>query len=271
MVFKDQFYEIDGSSSFIYAIVTFENNAIMMYRYSDMNGRMKGTWEKFREIEGLGKICATINYFYDEIGSKTYLFFGFWGIPMRIYNLRENSWNQKIIFPIDEKKYSFVSSINFIFMKSLIGRMDKKYVVYTHYDSNLINIADIDSGKIVQQLFIPNTHSISDLLVWNCSDYANIQQNQKKTSAIYLVVASRETNSLYGKGSLNILSLEENMSFVLKKSLRNDISPVNLMKTKVGLEKNMVNTKKEFQEEKEVLVVISGYKSKSSIAIYKKK
>lgn len=269
VIFRDKFKEIDGISSEIYSIVTFKNNSIMMYRYSKNNKKknMEGLWEKFREIEGLGKRCFKINYFYDEIASKTYVFFGFDKIPMMIYQLKENSWDKSKLFPTD--KNSDIISINFLFMSNSSNR-NQKYVIYTQYGSNFINICDIDNGNIVQKFAIPNTCSNNDLLVWNHSNQPNMQQSKKTTtsSPIYLIVASME-NDDKGKGSVNILSLEEDMELIWRKSLHNDTYPANLMKIKVGADENIggINKKKNL-EEKEALVVIYGEGLESSILLY---
>ena len=269
VIFEDKFKEINKDSCCIYAIVALNNRKIMMYRYlSNEKEKIKGLWESFREIDGAGNICYSINYFYDEMALKTYLFFGFCGTPMRIYSLKENSYDKSKMFPIDNNEYSRIYSINFLIIKNSTANY-KKYVIYTQYDSNLINIGDVDNGEIVQRFALPDTHSNNDLLVWSCSEETNIQQKKKTSLGIYLIVASMETSSANNKGAVNILSLEEDLSLVLRKRILYDVSPVNLIKTKVPLKRNIENmNNEEIREEKEVFVVFSGRFDKSCINAY---
>lgn len=265
MIFEDKYKEIDDKSC-IYAIVAFQNNIIMMYRLLANNAKnLEGSWEKFKKIKGLSKTCYTLNSFYDDFRSKTYLFFGFFEIPIQIYHLKENSWEKLT----DNNSNNIILSMNFYFVKNPLGYY-KRYLIYTQYESNEIIICDIDNKSIIKRIAIPNSHSVIDLLVWKCSPNtsANIHQSTRNGLETYLLVATRETYKGNKKGSLNIFTVEQDLSCVLKKSMSHEISPVNLIKAKVSLNNNKDSI---FQNEKDTLIVIHGYGSNSSIALYEDK
>lgn len=263
VIFQDKHKEVDGNSCCIYAIASFQNNKIMMYRFLNSNEKhLKGSWEKFKKINGLGKICYTIGSFCDDLRSRTYLFFGFFELPIGIYKIKENSWEK----PLDNNKNSIILSINFIFIQNPQG-YDKRYLIYTQCDCNLITICDIDMGNIVQQIVIPNSHSVMDLLVWNDLANTHKQHNIRNCQEIYLIVASRETYCENTKGSLHILSLDKDLIWVLRKSLINEISPINLIKTKASFGIDGTNMSK-IKNEKKALVALYGYGPSSKIVIY---
>lgn len=245
VVFKDKFKEIDRNCPGIYAVLAYGYDGIRICKFFTND---KGSWwEMYRQIR-VKEECYTLKYFYDEMASKTYIFFGFSKGPIRIYNLKINYW-EKNIFPMADNKKGYITSINFFFINF------KKYVIFTQESSNLIKIGDIDNGEIVQEIAIPNADSNFDLLVWNCLDHTNVMQTKKKSSKIYIIVASMKNlkdvynNNKGSVGSVNILSLEQEMSFVLRKSLPNDVYPISLIKAKVIFKNNEKNTNKKILEE----------------------
>lgn len=191
-----------------------------------------------------------MEYFYDESCSKTYLFFVFNKRPMKIYNLKERSWDKSKSFPINENKNSEITAIKFLTAKDSLNNT-KKYVIYAQILCAYITIADIDSSSVVKKVYLPGKHHF-DLLLWNCLDAKALRP---KT---YLLVSSKKSNDESLEGSVNILSFNEDLSLVLEKTLEKPIYPVCFLKTNVGWEK-------------EILVAFYGPGiSQSDIAIYEK-
>ena len=248
-----------------------------MYRFVrniNSNNNGGGEWVKFREISTNSSYCYTMNYYYDEVLSKTYVFFGFTNSFIKIYNLKENSFDAQKQF----KTTSHVSSINFIVrcnknnnsIKNLQQIMHPQYhlkkeqqqnknktqtneiimdrfIIYTQWNNSII-IGDINTGNIIRECAIPNVSYNYDLCIWNklppslIPHNENINVNEKalmlnsnnNNMSYYLIVASYDNSNNH---SINILNFEDLSVILTKKAINiNDKSsyPSNLLKTKVS-------------------------------------
>lgn len=257
VVFQDEFNEIIYNlteKKNIFAVISFvDRKELFMYKF--INNDLKSFWQKFREINNpVNKFCWTMNYFYDQAISKTYLFFGFSRSYVKLYKLKENSWNPAIQFPTQNGS---VSSINFIFVNekiqsefnSCISKI-KKYIIFTEYYSNFICVGNIDSGEIVKQIQIPGFTTIFSLMVWNSINDKN-----------YLIAASYKYQNNIHNGSIDIISFDD-MLIKYTKLLPDNIFPVNFIKSKISFVlNNQIN-------EKETLVVFHNNRERSSINQY---
>lgn len=313
LIFQDQFKEINqnthekdnchekehqiNSTCCVYALISFynsKNENILMYRFISENSTDKnGKWEQFREINNpANNYCFTINYFHDYTLSKTFILFGFSSHFVKVYNLKDNSWEAQKQFPTT----NHVSSINFIIRKTsnennndnnslrkTIGvQISKKtqismvrYVIYTQHSSNLVIVGDIDNGTSIKQLPIPNATNNFDLCIWNsipCSSSSNSKINNNDKQMSYLIVLSYDGNN---NNALNIINFEDfSGSVISSKAFHNFNYPINIIKTKILKENEnsmMISKNEEGKKQKqykEVIVLFNCNGQESSIYLY---
>ena len=179
IIFEDRFNEIANANSDenVYVMISFfdENLPIRIYRFKKFE---KG--QLIREIKNpVNRFCFTLNFYHDKSVSKSFFFMGFSSSFIKIYDLKSNDWLAQQF----ESKNA-VTSINFIFRKTVKQEKMERILIYTQRNNNLIMMANIDTGAIMKQNALPKINHICDLCVWD----DNVNN--------YLIVATREQNSI---------------------------------------------------------------------------
>lgn len=248
-VFYDIYNELENFnkdildlSEYFYAIISFfdEKLPLRIYKF-EKKAQEEGNWRSIIEIPNiLNKECRTISVYDIEYQDKTLIFCGFTTSFIKIYNLKENTWDQNKQFPTK----SPVNSMKFVKRENSLDKNKGDSVLKIQYylifaqENNTISIADIELGEIIRQVSLENVSRVFDLCLWN---------NE------YIIIAA------YSENSVKILNFE-NLQVIKTKKLKANQDPANIIK---AIE---INPKK--KQKGECLVLFRSIGNNSKIKIY---
>ena len=201
IIFEDKYKEINHNDKGIYLLISFNDWKSPLLLYKLDIGKEE---EIIREIRNpLKKSCWTLNFYHNQNISKTCIFAGFTSSFIKIYDIETNSWLSQQF----ETKAP-VYSINFITGEN--EDYGTNFVVYTQ-GNNLIIIANIDNGKIIKKINMPNSEVVFDLCTWNW------------LKKIYFITTAQNKNAI------KILDYDKSEPIVMSKET-GDFLTVNLTK-----------------------------------------
>ena len=239
VIFDDKFDEIAESKkkdtmSGIYAMISFFDSLNSPMRIYKLNGEEKG--QLVMEIPNpLGQYCCTINFYHDEIRSKSCFSFGFSNSFVKIYDLKSKVWVKEF------ESQDAVLSINFVFRNNSINQEKiEPFMVFTQGNNSIV-LADINKGTIIKQVSLQNISCVRDLCVWD-----PLKNN-------FLIIATDNQNTL------KVLNFE-NLKILASKETINNSVPVNLIK--------VLKKDQKTKEIKECIVLCQGQGSDSQILLY---